>query len=100
MEGETGHDSDPIETGGARDWTLTMLRRLVSSKQRSSHCMHETLREAEVQEKTGMWILAVRKGDVWIRPRPNTTILRGDVLVASGYAEGEEDLERLASKGE
>ncbi len=57
----------------------------------------KTLREAQIHEETGMWILAIRRGNVWLRPRPNTTIKPNDVLIASGYAEGEEDLETLAS---
>ena len=32
-----------------------------------------------------------------MRPKPNTVITAGDVLIASGYAEGEEDLLKLAS---
>jgi uncharacterized protein with PhoU and TrkA domain len=56
-----------------------------------------SLREAQIQEKTGMWILAVRRGEAWIRPRPSTKIMKADVLIASGYAEGEKDLEQLVS---
>lgn len=66
----------------------------------SSSLLGETLRMAQVQEKTGMWILAIRRGDAWIRPRPGTVIVEDDVLIASGYAEGEEDLEKLASNKE
>jgi len=55
------------------------------------------LREAKIPDKTGMWILVIKRGDRWIRPRPNVVIMAGDVLVASGYAEGEEDFESLVS---
>jgi len=41
--------------------------------------------------------LAVRRVNKWIRPKPDTIIEAGDVLIASGYAEGEEDLRKLAS---
>jgi uncharacterized protein with PhoU and TrkA domain len=44
-----------------------------------------------------MWILAIRKENKCIRPKPGTRIEAGDVLIASGYADGEEDLKRLAS---
>jgi uncharacterized protein with PhoU and TrkA domain len=44
-----------------------------------------------------MWILAIRRGDKCIRPKPETKIQVDDVLIASGYAEGEEDLKKLAS---
>jgi len=58
---------------------------------------NETLRKAQIPEETGMWVLAIRRGDKWIRPKPATKIEVGDVLIASGYAEGEEDLKKLAS---
>jgi len=57
----------------------------------------KTIKEARVADRTGTWILAIKRGKRWLRPKPNTRIEAGDVLIASGYAEGEEDLERLAS---
>ena len=57
----------------------------------------KTLREAKIPEETGMWILVIRRGNHWIRPRPEVTIQAGDTLIASGYAEGEEDFKKLAS---
>ena len=59
----------------------------------------KSLREAQIQEETGMWVLAVRRGDRWIRPKPDLIVEPGDILIASGYAEGEEALRRLASGG-
>lgn len=56
-----------------------------------------TLRQAQIHEKTGMWILAIRRGVNWVQPRPNTKIEQDDVLIAAGYAEGEEDFQTLAS---
>ena len=57
----------------------------------------KTLKEARIPEETGMWVLVIRRGDRWIRPRPRTVIQAGDVIVASGYAEGEEDFRKLLS---
>jgi len=57
----------------------------------------KSLQEAQVHEETGMWILAVKRGDKWIRPKPDTVIEAGDWLIASGYTEGEEDLRKLTS---
>jgi len=57
----------------------------------------KTLKEAQVHEETGMWVLCIKRGDKWLRPKPDTVIEAGDLLIASGYAEGEEDLKRLAS---
>jgi len=55
------------------------------------------IREAQIQEETGMWVLVIRRGTWWLRPRPDTVIKAGDVLIAAGYAEGEADFEALAS---
>ena len=63
----------------------------------SSTLNGKTLREVRIADETGMWILVIKRGKKWIRPRPSTVIKAGDVLIASGYAEGEEDFSRLAS---
>jgi uncharacterized protein with PhoU and TrkA domain len=57
----------------------------------------KTIREAQIPEETGMWVLVIRRGNWWLRPRAGTVIKAGDVLIASGYAEGEADFESLAS---
>lgn len=63
-----------------------------------SSVVGKTLKEAKIPEETGMWVLVIRRGDRWIRPRPRTAIQAGDVIIASGYAEGEEDLKKLVGK--
>ena len=63
-----------------------------------SFVVGKTLKEARIPEETGMWVLVIRRGDRWIRPRPRTAIQAGDVIIASGYAEGEEDLKKLVSE--
>jgi uncharacterized protein with PhoU and TrkA domain len=55
----------------------------------------KTLKEARIPEETGMWVLVIRRGERWMRPRPRTVIQAGDMIIASGYAEGEEDFRRL-----
>jgi len=72
----------------------TVIHVQVSEK---SHLVGKSLREAQIHEETGMWVLAIRRGERWERPKPETMINAGDVLIASGYADGEEDLKRLAS---
>ena len=62
----------------------------------NSSLVGKTIREAQIQDETGMWILVIRRGNWWLRPRPNTVIYSGDVLIAAGYAEGEEDFESIA----
>jgi uncharacterized protein with PhoU and TrkA domain len=57
----------------------------------------KTLREARIPLETGLWVIAIRRGKDWFRPGSETEILAEDVLIASGYADGEEDLLRLAS---
>lgn len=57
---------------------------------------NKTLREARIPEETGMWVLAVRRGDKCIRPKPESRIEAGDILIASGYAGGVQDLKRQA----
>jgi uncharacterized protein with PhoU and TrkA domain len=57
----------------------------------------KTLKEARVHEETGMWVLVIKRNDKCLRPRGDSRIASGDILVASGYAEGADDLKRLAS---
>jgi len=66
----------------------------------NSSLVGKTLRQAQIHEETGMWILAIRRDNIWIRPKPGTMIKPNDILIASGYAEGEEDLNKLASQTE
>ena len=73
----------------------TVIRVRVS---RRSSLAERTLREAQIPEQTGMWILAIRRDEKWLRPKPEMVIKAKDVLIASGYAEGEEDLKKLASR--
>jgi uncharacterized protein with PhoU and TrkA domain len=74
------------------DETITYVR-----VAENSPLVNKTLREARIPEETGMWILAIKRGEKYIRPKPETIIQAGDVLIASGYAEGEEDLKNLAT---
>lgn len=61
-----------------------------------SSLIGKTLREAKIPFETGMWVLVIRRETEWLRPKPDTIINAGDVLIASGYSEGEQDLVRLA----
>jgi uncharacterized protein with PhoU and TrkA domain len=65
---------------------------------KSSPLVNKTLLEARIPEETGMWILAIRRGNKSMRPRPDSKIEAGDVLIASGYAEGVEDLKKLLKR--
>jgi len=63
----------------------------------NSQLVNKTLKEARVHEETGMWILVIKRGEKYLRPRADSRIGVGDVLVASGYAEGANALKNLAS---
>lgn len=56
---------------------------------------NKTLRDAQIADETGMWVLYIRRGNRWMRPRPGTRLEPGDLVVASGYSEGEEDFKQL-----
>ena len=62
-----------------------------------SPLVNRTLKEARVHEETGMWVLVIRRGEKSIRPKPDIVIQLGDILLASGYAEGVVALKKLAS---
>src|SRR3989337_706421 len=63
----------------------------------ASALVNKTLKEARVHEETGMWVLVIKRGGKPLRPKGDSIIQAGDILVASGYAEGVDDLKRLAS---
>jgi uncharacterized protein with PhoU and TrkA domain len=63
----------------------------------TSSLVGKKIREAQIQEDTGMWVLVIRRGNWWLRPRPDTSIKAGDILIASGYAEGEADFKALVT---
>jgi uncharacterized protein with PhoU and TrkA domain len=52
-------------------------------------CVGRSLRELMLPTETGMWIIAVRRGDEWeYDPGPDTVINEGDVLLYQGPEEG------------
>lgn len=87
----------PILKAAIEEAEETVTRIQVSPE---SPLVGKTLRQAQIHEETGMWILAIRRGNTWLRPKPNTTIKQNDILIASGYTEGEADLEKLAAPKE
>jgi len=67
---------------------------------KNSPLLNKTLKEAKLNEETGMQILAIRRGERTLRPKADAKIQIGDVLIASGYADGVNDLRKLASPDE
>lgn len=90
-----GLEPHPILKKVIEEAEETVIRVQVS---RESQMVDKSLRDLRIPEETGMWILAIRRGNRWMRPQPDTIIQPGDVLIASGYAEGEEDLVKWASR--
>jgi uncharacterized protein with PhoU and TrkA domain len=87
-----GVEPHPVLQMVIQDAEETVERATVGEK---SQIMGKTLRDAKIAEETGMWVLVIRRGDKWIKPRPNTVLKPGDVIIASGYSEGEEDFIQL-----
>jgi uncharacterized protein with PhoU and TrkA domain len=89
-----GIEPHPVLKLAIREAEETVTQACVTE---GSSFINKTLKEARVPEETGMWILAMKRGEKSLRPKPDTIIQLGDVLIASGYAEGVEDLQKLAS---
>jgi len=85
----------PVLRLAIREAEETVMRVPVS---RGSVLVGRNLQEAQIHEETGMWVLAVRRGDAWLRPKPDLVVNEGDTLIAAGYAGGREDLKQLASE--
>ncbi|RLI08862.1 hypothetical protein DRO24_00485 [Candidatus Bathyarchaeota archaeon] len=87
-----GEETHPVLRMVIEEAEETVERATLSE---NSPLVGKTLREARIPEETGMWVLAIRRRGRWIRPRPDTVLEAGDVLIASGYADGVEDFRRL-----
>ncbi|UCE95678.1 MAG: PhoU family transcriptional regulator [Candidatus Bathyarchaeota archaeon] len=92
-----GLEPHPILKLAIEEAEETVTRVQVSQ---NSSLVGKTLRQAQIHEETGMWIRVIRRNNIWIRPKPTTVIRQNDVLIASGYSEGEEDFEKLVSPKE
>lgn len=61
-----------------------------------SQVVGRTLRELTLPKETGMWVVAVRRGDEWEHdPGPDTVLSEDDVLLYQGPEEGENILREL-----
>ena len=89
-----GIEPHPILKLTIKDAEETVAQACVTA---DSPLVGKTLKEARVHEETGMWVLVIKRNDNCVRPRGDSKIAVGDVLIASGYAEGADDLRRLAS---
>jgi uncharacterized protein with PhoU and TrkA domain len=89
-----GIEPHPVLKLAIREAEETVTQACVTE---GSPLINKTLKEARVHEETGMWVLAIKRGEKSLRPKPDTVIQLGDILIASGYAEGVDDLKKLAS---
>lgn len=89
-----GTEPHPILRMVIQDAEETVERATVSAKSRVAGL---SLKDARIADQTGMWVLVIRRGSRWIRPKPSTVLKVGDVVIASGYSEGEEDFMNLLS---
>jgi uncharacterized protein with PhoU and TrkA domain len=89
-----GIEPHPVLKLAIREAEETVTQACVT---KGSPLINKTLKEARVHEEAGMWVLAIKRGGKSLRPKPETTIQLGDILIASGYAEGVDDLKKLAS---
>jgi len=65
----------------------------------SSPLIGKTLKDAQLPEETGWWVLVIKRGEKWVRPKATTVVEEGDLLVASGYSDGEEDFKQVVAGG-
>jgi len=89
-----GIEPHPVLKIAIREAEETVTQACVTE---GSPLIDKTLKEARVHEETGLWILAIKRGEKSLRPKSDAKIQLGDVLIASGYAAGVEALKKLAS---
>ena len=89
-----GIEPHPVLTLAIKEAEETVAQACVTS---DSSLVGKTLKEARVHEETGMWVLVIKRGEKPIRPKGDSRIEAGDILVASGYAKGVDALRTLAS---
>lgn len=92
-----GIEPHPVLKLAIKEAEETVAQACVTS---DSILVNKSLKEARVHEETGMWILVIKRGGKPLRPKGDSRIEVGDVLIASGYARGVDALRRLASPEE
>jgi len=89
-----GVEPHPILKLAIEEAEETVIQACVTA---DSPLVGKTLKDALVHDETGMGVLVIKRNDKCLRPRKDSIIQVGDVLVASGYAEGADALRKLAS---
>ena len=84
----------PIVKMSIRESEVIISKTQVKHGSKMVNCNLGKLRLAS---ETGMWVIAIRRGNDWIfGPDENTNIKAGDILIARGPEESEKGLLRLA----
>jgi uncharacterized protein with PhoU and TrkA domain len=65
----------------------------------TSPLIGKTMKNVQLPEETGWWVLVIKRGEKWVRPKASTVIEAGDLLIASGYSDGEEDFKQVVTGG-
>ena len=89
-----GIEPHPVLKLAIKEAEETVAQACVTS---DSALVNKSLKEARVHEETGMWVLVIKRDGKPLRPKGDSRIQAGDVLIASGYAKGVDALRRLAS---
>ncbi len=59
----------------------------------------KSLKELDLPTKSGMWVVAIKRGNRWIYgPDGSDSVMPGDVVIAKGPGESEEELVKLLGK--
>ncbi|MGH2686697.1 MAG: potassium channel family protein, partial [Actinomycetota bacterium] len=63
-----------------------------------AECVGRSLRELSLPVETGMWVLAIRRGDEWeFDPGPDTVLSQDDAIVFQGPEEGDKLIRELCN---
>ncbi len=84
----------PILKMSIRESDVIISKTVVRPGSKMVNCSLGKLRLAS---ETGMWVIAIRRGEDWIfGPDENTSIKAGDILIARGPSDGEKPFLKLA----
>ncbi len=90
-----GTEPHPVLRESIKESDITITRARVREE---SILANKTLGELNLASETGMWVVAIKRGDRWIfGPTENTKVLPGDILLAKGPIEGVKHFLRLCS---
>ena len=61
----------------------------------NSQLIGKTLKNAQLPEELGWWLLVIKRDEKWVRPKASTILQANDILIASGYADSESAFKEL-----